>query len=230
MLIQSFLELGPGLFAIFYHYALGKTSTKKADDQALSFILGVEICTALVFLVTYIIVNFFITEVGSLKPIFMWIMSGIFLGLSLISFFFYFKPAKFKKVSKIKSNKSTELFLSRRLSKSLIYHAKHTSNRSSTIVLGLITNALELLFTLPLYIIMSVCIFYTFPNISSAFIIIYIIIATIPLFVIRTFFRTDHSLAEIIRVRIKKKLPTKLVLSLSYLAISITTFIIGFSL
>lgn len=229
MLIQSFLELSPGLFAIFYHQALGKTSTKKADDRSLSFILGTEICTAIVFLATYIIVSFFITKIGNISPIFMWIMSGIFLSLALISFFFYYRPTKFKKPHS-KTSKSTELFLSRRLAKNLKEHAERANNRSSTIVLGLITSALELLFTLPLYIIMSICIFYSFPNWNSILIIIYVIIATLPLFIVRTFYRTDHTLADIMRIRIKKKLLTKIILSLSYLAISIITFIIGFSL
>ena len=229
MLIQGFLELGPGLFAIFYHYALGKTTVKKADDRALSFILGVEICASLTFLAVYIVINFFVMKNGGLNQLFMWIMSGVFFVEALISFFLYFRPAKFSKAKK-SAKKSTELFLPRHFVENLIYHVKTAKNRSSTIVLGIVTCALELFFTLPLYIMMSISIFYISPNVNFIFIIAYIIIATIPLFVIRTLFRTDHNLAEIQRLRVKKKLFTRLVLSTSYLLLAIITLIIGFSL
>lgn len=222
MLIQSFLELTPGVFAIFYHHALGKTTAKKADDRALSFILGVEIYTAIIFLITYIIVNFCLAKIGALHYTVIWTISGIFLIEAIITFFFYFRPTKAKN--------STELFLPRRLARSLIYHAEHANNRSSTIILGFVTSSLELFFTLPLYVILSICIFYNFNDTNFVSIIAYIIIATIPLFAIRTFFRTDRNLAEIIRLRIKKKLPTRLVLFTAYFFLAIITFIIGFSI
>ena len=44
--------------------------------------------------------------------------------------------------------------------------------------------------------------------------------ATVPLFTIRTIFRTNHNLAEIERFRIRKKIWVKLILSLCYLAIA----------
>lgn len=221
MLIQGFLELSPGLFACFYHYALGKTSFKKADDRSLSFILGVEIFTATVFLITYLAVSFFAIKKDFMNTTFLWIMAGIFLVEAIISFFFYFRRGK--KASK----NSTELFVTRHVAKALVRHAETAKNRSDTILLGFITCALELFFTLPLYIICSVEILNISATSSFVFIIAYIIIATVPLFAIRTFFRTGHNLAEIQRFRVKKKLPTRLIISLSFLAISIVTFITG---
>ena len=41
-LIQISMQLTPGIFMLFYHYALGKKSRNKADDLNLSFILGAE--------------------------------------------------------------------------------------------------------------------------------------------------------------------------------------------
>lgn len=232
MLIQSFLELNPRLFAIFYHRALGKTSSKKADDRALSFILGTEIFTAIVFLIVYLVISYIINNVGILSPIFLWVMSGIFVLEAFAALFFYYRPKK----SRLKSRSSrarkslTGLFLPADLKNSLIYHAEHSNNRSATIVLGIVTTSLELCFTLPLYIIMSICIYYTFMNLSSIYIIIYIIVATIPLFLIRTCFRTDRTLADVIRIFIKKSPWTKLILPFSYFMLAIVTLIIGFAL
>lgn len=223
MFIQGFLELSPGLFAIFYHHALGKTSLKKADDRSLSFILGVEICTAAIFLITYLAVSFFAVQRDFMNTAFLWIMAGIFLLEAIVSFFFYFKK------SKKHGKNSTALFISRPTAKNLEHHAKTAKNRSDTIILGFITTALELFFTLPLYIICSVEILNVSATSGFVFIIAYIVIATIPLFTIRTLFRTDRNLAEIQRFRVKKKPYTRLVISLSYLALSILTFITGLS-
>ena len=220
MLIQAFLQLTPSVFTIFYHYALGKTSKKKADDQSLSFILGVEIFIAITFLITYIIIAFFIAEKDFMNSIFLWILSGIFFAEGIFILCCYFKNGK-------KSKSTTKLFIPRSIAKSFIFRVEHTKNRSDTIALGFITAASELLFTLPLFIISSIQIFKLSRNSGFIFIIAYIIIATLPLFAIRTAYRTDHNFAEIQRFRVKRKLFFRLILSLGFIAISILTFISG---
>ena len=219
MVIQAFLQLNPGIFACFYHYALGKTSAKKADDAALSYILGVEIFTAITFLITYIIINFATTDEIISSNIYMAILAGIFIAEAVITFFFYFKRNR--------KQKSTQLFLPRHTVKNLITHIKKAHNRSDTIILGIITTALELFFTLPLYIIISTEILNINSRFGFVYIIAYVIITTIPLFVIRTVFRTNHNLAEIQRFRIRKKFPIKLILTIGYLTIAALIIVKG---
>lgn len=214
MVIQAFLELTPGVFAVFYHHALGKTNTKKADDASLSFILGTEIFTAIVFLIIYIIISFIAADKITDNNVYIAIIAGIFITEAVIAFFFYFKRNSKKK------EQSTKLFLPRIIAKNLIIHAEKAKNRSDTIILGIITSALELFFTLPLYIIISTEILDLNPRYGFVYIIAYIIIATLPLFAIRTAFRTDHNLAEIQRFRVRKKFTIRLILSISYLFIA----------
>lgn len=220
MLIQGFLQTAPGVFAIFYHYAQGKTTAKKADDQALSFILGTEIATAVFFLITYFIITFFAAEKNFLNSTFLWVMSGIFFALGVFTFFCYFKLGK-------KNKNTTELFLTRHTAESFVYHATHNKNRTDTILLGFLATTAELLFTLPLFIISSVEILNLSPRFNFVFIIAYIVIATIPLFTIRTLFRTGHNLAEIQKLRVKRKLLFRIIISASYIALGILTFISG---
>ena len=228
MVIQSLLQLSPGTFLIFYHQNLSKTSSKKADDRAFSFILGVEIGVAVFFLLTYIIINFFITKHNFLNSTFFYVMSGIFWTEAIFSFFFYFRPQKLKTTKK--SNGSTQLFIPRFLAVKLLHQACYTKNRSDAIILGIISTALELIFTLPLYIIASISIFIISPNTGFVFMIAYIIIATIPLFVIRTLYRTDHNLAEIQRARVRRKFITKTIISGCFTSLAIITLIIGVNL
>ena len=221
MLIQAFLQTSPGLFAIFYHHALGKTSAKKADDEALSFILGTEIFTAITFLIIYIIIDFIAAEKITKNNIFTAILAGIFIAEAIIVFCFYYRK------DKQKSQKSTRLFLPRHIVKNLTTRAEKVKNRSDTIALGLVTSSLEFLFTLPLYIIISTEILDLSPRYGFVYIIAYIVITTVPLFVVRTAFKTDHNLAEIQRFRVKKKTTIKLILSISYLLIGILIILKG---
>ena len=221
MLIQAFLQTSPGLFAIFYHHALGKTSAKKADDEALSFILGTEIFTAITFLIIYIIIDFIAAEKITKNNIFTAILAGIFIAEAIIVFCFYYRK------DKQKSQKSTRLFLPRHIVKNLTTRAEKVKNRSDTIALGLVTSSLEFLFTLPLYIIISTEILDLSPRYGFVYIIAYIVITTVPLFVVRTAFKTDHNLAEIQRFRVKKKSTIKLILSISYLLIGILIILKG---
>lgn len=220
MLIQGFLQLTPSVFAIFYHCAQGKTSTKKADDQSLSFILGTEIATAIFFLITYFLITFFANEQNFLNSTFLWIMAGIFLSLGIFAFFCYFKLGK-------KNKNTTKLFLTRHTAESFVYHATHNKNRTDTILLGFLSTTAELVFTLPLFIISSVEILNLSPRFNFVFIIAYIVVATIPLFTIRTLYKTGHNLAEIQKLRVKRKLLFRIIISVSYLAIAVLTFISG---
>ena len=219
MLIQGFLQTSPGIFTIFYHHALGKTNAKKADDQSLSFILGVEIAIAIFFLIIYFIITYFASENNFLKnPIFLYIMTGIFAAEAIFTFFFYFRPGK-------KNKSTTRLFIPRPLAKNFTYHAEHVKNRTDTILLGFLSTTLELIFTLPLFIILTTEILNLSPRFNFIFIIAYIIVATIPLFTVRTLYRTGHNLAEIERLRVKKKLLFRFIISLSFLAIAALTLI-----
>ena len=231
MVIQAFMQVSPGLFMIFYHHALGKTTAKKADDRSLSYILGAEIFVSIVFLITYIITTSIISEKDFPREILLWVMSGIFLAEALITFLFYFRPSSRKsKKSKTKGgqkSQSTKLFIPRHVAESLSNRAGEAKSRSDTIVLGLVSCVFELPFTLPLYIISSIAIYNISVNSGFLFIIAYIVVATLPLFTIRTLFRTNHNLAEIQRSRAKKKLFFRLIISISFLILAILTFITG---
>lgn len=220
MLIQGFLQLSPGVFAIFYHHALGKTSPKKADDESLSFVLGVEIAIAIVFLITYFVIAFSFSENDFTDSIFFIVLAIIFVILAIFTSCWYFRIGK-------KYRKTTTLFLPRHLKSSLIHHAENAKNRTDTIILGFLTTIIELPFTLPLMIISSVAIFKISITSGFLFIIAYIVIATLPLFTIRTLFRTNHNLAEIERLRIKWKTPFRLILTFGYLSLTILSFILA---
>lgn len=222
MLIQGFLQCTPSIFTIFYHHNLSKTTKKKSDDRALSFILGSEIAISIIFLIIYFIMTFLPIENDFSNPIFLFIMSGIFFTESIFFLCFYFKPGK-------KFKNTTTLYLPRFVTQKIYSLVEHAKNRISTIMLGAISILLEIIFILPLIIISSVGILNLSPRFGFVFIIAYIIITTLPLFTIRTLFYKNYNLATIERFRAKNKLTFRLIISTSYLILAIILLVLGVS-
>lgn len=222
MLIIAFLQLVPGTFSGFYHFALGKNSAKKADDLSLNFILGVELFVCLVWFITYFAVFISCYNLPDFCPhIVFWILSGICLAESVAMLFFYFRrPHR-------KTDDSTALFLSRKTANIILARARNVKSRSDAIVLGFFAGLPELIFTLPLYIASAIVLLYATSIPRALIIILFVVAATIPLFVIHAHYRSGHNLADITRLRIRMKPILRIGLFLSYFFLSMTILILG---
>ncbi len=217
MLIHCFFQLSPGVFTIFYHYASGKSSARKADYLTVYYILGAEIFLTTVFLIIYF--AFFYIFINTGRPagtILPWILTGIFLALSIVSFLFYFRK-----------NKGTELFISRKLARKITTNTKNIKTATDALILGFTTCIPELIFTLPLFIVTALALTYitNFPR--SIFVLIYIIVVILPLFFYHHLYRTGHNLAEIERNRVKNKSFYRFAISSGFLLLAIIILIVG---
>lgn len=213
MLIMACLQLQSGLFSLFYHYASGKYSKAKASRLTIFFIFGAEIAAACLFLSSYYIANLlFLYQFRPETSFFAWIIVGMLMAMALMSALCYFRRGS-----------GTRLFISRKCANNLNLHAKNAKSTSDAFALGALSSVCELPFTLPLYIVTSMEIiemtveFYP----SHILTILYIIIPTIPLFVIRWRFKNGYNLADIQRSRAKDKNFTRIILCFSYIAITI---------
>ncbi len=216
-LIQASLQLVPSIFMVFYHYASGKKSRAKADDLTLSFVLGAETFNTLLFLLLYTVYYTIFYNIDNLNTsLFSWIMAGIFLALALASFFFYFRKSK-----------GTELFVSRKIAKNLTFRAKNVKTRGDAFALGCFSGTAELIFTLPLYIIVIVI-----SNIidfapRSLLLFLFIASITIPLFSIHLSYRSGNNLAEIQRHRVQNKLFFRFIIPIAYILLAVATINMG---
>lgn len=213
MIIIAFLQLQPGIFSLSCHYLYGKYSKARASDLILFFILGVEVTSACLFLCSYYITNlFFFYQFRPETGVFAWIMVGIFTALALFSLFCYFRPGP-----------GTSLFISRKAAKTLDSHARNIKSRSDAFVLGCFSGFYELVFTIPLYIVTSAEIMEMTVKFSPSHLLtlLYIIIPTLPLFIIRWKYRSGHNLANIQKSRVRDKNFVRFILSISYLSIAI---------
>lgn len=215
MLIQGLLQLTPGIFSIFYHSALGKLSAKKTDNLSLSFILGVECYLAIMLLSVFFIVNFLLSYLVSYSTIF-WVLSSLSFTMALLFFLLYFRKST-----------ATALFISRRTAKNLDLRATTAKSRLDAFALGFFSGVPELVFTLPLFVILIFAMSYI-PGLTSTLILLpYIIIVITPLFTIRTLFRTGSNLASITRLRTKLKPLIRWAITISFLLIAFGLIYLG---
>lgn len=215
MLIMASLQLVPGVFALFYHYASGKYSRKRASTLSLFFIIGAEIISAFLFIAAvYISYILFINDMDPHNNIVTWAFVGILIALSITSFFFYFRHPR---------SKDSELFIPRKYAKALILRTSKVKSQSDAFALGALCNIPEIIFTLPLYIITATEIIYMHNEYiaDDLLTIIYILISTVPLILLYFSFHRHHNLADVIRTRIRDKTFHRLCLSLSYATIAI---------
>ncbi len=218
MVISVFLQLSSGIFLIFYHSALARTSRKKADDMSLYFILGVEFSTALVFFAVFLVVSLLLNYQLLPLDITRFVLAGIFGALSVSCFFFYFRRQK---------PKTTELFIPRKVARSLAVRAKSVKKRSDVFLLGFSAPVFELIFTVPLFFVLSLESLTSLPLASSAVLILYILFSIIPLFSIRNLYKIGRNTAEIERVRVKNVMLVRLVLTVCFLVMTISLNIDG---
>ena len=195
-LIIASLKLIPGVFALFYHYASGKYSAKKVSDLSIFFILGAESLPVLIFIILNLASRALLfTDVTLTENITIATIAGLLFALSISMFFFYFRRSR-----------GTELFISRRTAKHFVKKASEVKTRSNAFSLGLISGLPELIFTLPLYIILLI---ESSKNLdvasSSATLLAFVLFIIAPLFLTYAYFRNGNNLANFERLRVRNK-------------------------
>lgn len=211
-LILVFLQLVPGVFMLISHYASGKFSRRKAADQRLFFILGVESGLVFFFLAIYAILSAIcITPINIDDGILVWAMSGVLIALAIAFALYYYR-----------NGAGTKLFISRKLAKRIEEKTMTARLRSDAFVLGFSATIPELIFTMPLYIIMVAEIMrINGPPALRALVVMLIMFAAIlPLLIIAILFDRDCNLAELARKREQNKSFVRCIVSLLYILLA----------
>lgn len=219
MLIVASLQLASGVFLLFSHYAYGKRSNRKASDFTLFFIFGTETCIALVLtLIYFILSSLYFTSINFSNGILYWILAGILMALGVLFPICYYRKGS-----------GTELFISRRTVQALDFKARSVKTRSDAFILGFISAAPELVFTLPVFIISALTIMRVSSDpIPRALLILALALATIsPLLLNRARFSLGYNLADLAKSRTKNKTFIRLFVSVVYFIIAILIIAFG---
>lgn len=216
-LILAFLQLGPGIFALFSHYASGRFTAKKRAMLTTFFMLGVETVSAILFICSVLFVNIFFYFSPRPEATFLaWILVGFLLALAIFSIIGYYR-----------SSSGSQLFISRKSAAALARYAAETSTRSDAFVLGAFSSVLELPFSLPLYLAAAssiVVLSVLWPS-SLLLAFLFVCIPLLPLFFVRYKFRLGFNLADIMRSRVRDKNFVRFVLCFAYTTIAVLIII-----
>ena len=221
MLILAFLQLEPGIFALFSHYARGKFPAQKRALLTTFYMLGAETIAAILFICCLLFVNLLFYYVFRPENSFLiWIAAGILFALALVCLLCYYRPGA-----------GSQLFIPRHAADALRHYAHHANSRSDAFALGALTGILEIPFTLPLFAISAISIIELatawFPNL---FLGLFVILAPLlPLVIIRLKYRAGYHLADFMRARVRAKSFVRLLLCFAYTALAVL-FICEFSL
>ncbi len=213
MLILFFLQFAPGVFALTYHYALGKYSKNRASFLTLFFIVGIEVISACIFLSTYFLIStLFFAGFQPETSVLTWILAGILIALSFLAFFYYYCPGA-----------GTKSFISQKYSNGFKYSAKTIKTKSDAFVLGVVSSVSEFIYTFPLYVLASAEIIRLnlYGITINLFAFLFVLAPLLPLFIIRYKYQAGYNLADIIKTRTKNKSFTRFILSFNYLIIAI---------
>lgn len=196
-LIIVSLKAIPGIFAIFHHYASGKYSARKVSDLSIFFILGAETLPAITFVILNLILSAFaFVNLDFTSSIFLTLFAGLLFSLALVFYFCYFQKGK-----------GTKLFITRQTAQAFDFNAQKVKNRSDAFTLGFIAGLPELIFTLPLYLMVLISISknFIFPSVCAPILTLFVIITVTPLFALYAYFRNGNNLANFSRLRTRNK-------------------------
>ena len=216
-LILAFLQLEPGIFALFSHYSSGKFTAKKRALFTTFFMLGVETVSAILFLCSVLFVNiFYFFNTRPEATFSAWLLIGILFALAIVSLIGYYRPGS-----------GSRLFIPRKCAATLEHYAANVNSRSDAFVLGAFSGILELPFTLPLYLaaassIVILSVIWP-PSLLLAF--VFVFIPLLPLFFLRYRFRLGFNLADIMRTRVRNKNFIRFLLCFAYSVIAILLII-----
>ena len=186
-LIFGVLQVAPGVFAYFYHYAIGKHSFKKAHLLSPFFILGVLLTNVSTFIAVACITK----DSEILRAV----LAGVFVALAVVGGVFYYRKGA-----------GSVLYTPRKLARALLNGARNVSGALDAFLLGIITGFSEIMFTVPLAIMVILQI-QTFDSaiIQFGLVAIEVFLAIVPFIVIMIMYRTGGNLADIERMRVRNK-------------------------
>ena len=187
VLLQNLLQLAPGVFALFYHYAFGKFSKKAAAFLTNFFLFGFILVNAILFVIIFFVAN----DSELLRAV----MAGICGALGVAGAILYYR-----------SGSASELYIPRRISAALLKSARNPGGALGALALGAASALSECLFTIPLFIMATLQI-KTFDSnlIQFELIATDLILLFVPFIVLRILFRSGGNLADVIRMRVRNK-------------------------
>lgn len=191
-LAHATLQMNLGSLLLLYHESLGKHVKKRTKFLVSNYVFGAFflILTSLAS-TAYFIFLFF---EANLSTICLVILTGILVALTLCIWLFYYRTGR-----------STELWLPKPIAKYIVRRAKQTDSNIEAFALGLLASFAETPFFIVLMMIAADSLLKLPMSLQISMFIIYVLIALLPLIVLRLAVRHGKTVVEIQKWRLKNK-------------------------
>ncbi|HTK39232.1 MAG TPA: hypothetical protein VL362_00015 [Patescibacteria group bacterium] len=192
-IIQASFQLSVSMVTVMSGHALGKkTSLTRLSRMVAAFTLGVMTMTALCVSLFALI----LTNVFPETPILLWsILSGLMVGIGLAVWFFYYRYR----------TSGTVLWIPRPLATYLTKRSRATSMAPEAFALGTTSVVGEIVFNGVTSLFAAVLLTHLAPPQQLVGLLLYVVVATLPLFLIVLHISGGGSLARIQRWRERNK-------------------------
>lgn len=205
------LQLGIGTLLLLYHASLGRHVRKKTRFLADGYIAGVGLMVFLELAALAFILDRYFEK--ALYPEELIIVVGMLVALAIASWAFYYRRGK-----------STELWLPRSIAKYINHRAKETNNNIEAFSLGLLTTLAEMPFTIVLILVAANALLKLELLQQIIGLVIYSVIAVIPLIWLRLTIRRGQTVVTVQRWRVKHKMFFRLLTGVGFLVLGLYLF------
>ena len=192
--VHASFGLSVSMLTLMSGHALGKrTASKRVLRQSGAFSLGVITMIMLVTsLLALLVANLFPAGI----PLIAWsAVCGLMLGVGIAIWVFYYRPRQ----------KGTVLWLPRSLARYLSSRSRATKDPAEAFGLGLASVAAELLFTIASMLLTALLLVSLEPPLQIIGLVVYALVASLPLIIITMLVGAGHSLGKIQRWREQNK-------------------------
>lgn len=209
--IHATLQLGLGSLLLLYHASLGKHVRKKTRSLVGSYISGLG---ALVFLgvaaTAFLLDRYFGKSLYAEELL---IVVGMLIALAIAVWAIYYRRGK-----------STELWLPRTVARFIDRRAKETNSNTEAFSLGVLTSLAEMPFTLVLIVVAANSLLGLPALYQLLAVVMYTIIAILPLVIARFAIRKGNTVVDIQRWRVKHKTFLKIITGVGFLMLGLFVF------
>ena len=194
-LSHASLQLDLGGFILLYHASRSHHVASKTRTLATFYILGssfmvLSLLSACIYFVSLI-------TSGTLTPTMLATVVGALLALSIVIWFGYYRLEL--------DSRTTELWIPRFVSRYIDARARATSSRIESFSLGMLTIFAEFPFSF-LLLVLSANALISLSTVESIFaVLMYVIIALLPLIICRVFLHSGRTVVDIQKFRVKSR-------------------------
>ena len=207
------LQLGSGCLLLLYHASLGKHIRKRTKSLVSSYIAGSGLMALFGIGLAYLVIAGIYGQtlsVGCLS-----VVAGVMVALAVLMWFVYYRRGK-----------TTELWLPKVVAKFITKRAELTESNTEAFSLGMLSGFAEMPWTAVLMVVVANSLLSLPLGWQVLMVVIFVMIAILPLVLMRIMIRRGKTVVDIQKWRVKNKMFLRIISGVTFAVLAM--FIVAF--